>query len=200
VGIGYLIRQIKKHEPLIREYKPRKLKEPVRKLEIVSAWKGLELIIEDILDRYHIGRTRCIEFGVEFGYSTVALSSFFEDVTGVDTFTGDCHTAQRDDHYEETKERLAAYPNIRLIRSDYRDFIKQNDARFDFAHVDIVHNYKETFECGLWAAQHADVAVFHDTESFPDVRRAVMDIAAATRGRLRNYPHHHGLGIIANRK
>ncbi len=200
VGIRYLIRQIKKHERFIKEYRPRNLREPARRLDIISAWKGLESIIEDIIVRFHVGRARCIEFGVEFGYSTVALSSFFEEVIGVDTFEGDCHTTYRNDHYDETKERLAVYPNIRLVRSDYRDFIGQSNDRFDFAHVDIVHEYRETYECGLWAARHSDVAVFHDTESFPDVRRAVIDIAKTIQGPLYNYPLHHGLGIIVNRR
>ena len=37
------------------------------------------------------------EFGVERGYSTAALSCFFDSVTGVDTFQGDIHT--RDPRY-----------------------------------------------------------------------------------------------------
>ena len=62
--------------------------------------------------------------------------------------------------------------------------------------VKIVHNYKETFECGLWAAQHSTCTVFHDTESFPEVRRAVIDIAKAAGKKVYNYPYHNGLGII----
>ncbi|MBK7947130.1 MAG: class I SAM-dependent methyltransferase [Flavobacteriales bacterium] len=184
--------------PRIKRYHPRQLTAPQRKLEVVSAWKGLELIIEDLIDRYGVGRERCIEFGVEFGFSAVAFSSFFKEVVGVDTFTVDIHTRNKQDHYEATKTRLAPYSNIRLVRSDYRDFIKQDHGRFDFAHVDIVHNYKETFECGLWCAKNADMVVFHDTESFLEVRRAVRDIARATGYRALNYPLHHGLGILIN--
>jgi hypothetical protein len=186
--------------PYIKQYRPRRLTPPSRKLEVVSAWKGLELLIDDLIDRYGLGRTRCIEFGVEFGYSAVAFSSFFEEVVGVDTFTGDEHTRNKEDHFEATQARLAPYPNIRLVRSDYRDFIKQDHGRFDFAHVDIVHNYKETFECGHWCVQHADIVVFHDTESFVEVRRAVRDIAKRTGYRALNYPLHYGLGILVNPK
>lgn len=200
MGILSIIKQIVRRKSYIKEYIPLKLTEPTHKLEVASAWKGLDLIIEDILDRHHIGRNRCIEFGVEFGYSAVSLSSFFNEVIGVDTFVGDCHTVHKGEHYEATRERLAAYPNIQLIKSDYRDFIEGNDSRFDFAHVDIVHNYKETYECGLWAALHSDVVIFHDTESFPEVRRAVIDIKKTTGYLIYNYPFHHGLGIIIDRR
>ena len=200
MGIRSFLRQVRARQRYIKDYIPLKLTEPAHKLEVTSAWKGLDLIIEDILDRHHIGRYRCIEFGVEFGYSAVVFSSFFNEVVGVDTFSGDCHTNHKGDHYEATQKKLAAYPNIRLVRSDYRDFIKDNDSRFDFAHVDIVHTYNETYECGLWAVLHSDVVIFHDTESFPDVRRAVIDIAKAANRVLYNYPFHNGLGIIIDRR
>jgi hypothetical protein len=44
---------------------------------------------------------------VEFGYSTVALSSYFDSVTGVDIFIGDKHTVNRKDIYGDTVKRLA---------------------------------------------------------------------------------------------
>jgi len=195
-----MARELVKRSLRIEEYKPVRLSTPARMLEADSAWKGLELIIEDILDRYHIGRSRCIEFGVEFGYSAVVFSNFFSEVTGVDTFVGDDHTLHKSDHYAATRERLARYPNIRLVRADYRDFIRNEHGRFDFAHVDIVHNFRETYECGLWAASHADAVIFHDTESFPGVRRAVVKIAKKTGGMLFNYPYHSGLGIIISQR
>lgn len=177
-------------------YKPKKIIKPARLLAVDTAWTGLESIIEDILDRFEIKRDRCIEFGVEFGYSAVVFSNFFKDVTGVDTFEGDEHTLYKGEHFEETKMSLSIYPNIHLHKSDYRDWIKQDQGIYDFAHVDIVHNYKETFECGLWAAGHSTCTIFHDTESFPEVRRAVIDIAKASGKRVFNYPKSHGLGIV----
>lgn len=180
----------------IQEYKPLKTTIPTNSISIISAWKGIELIIEDILDRFKIERNSCVEFGVEFGYSTVALSSYFTRVIGVDTFEGDIHTAHKGDHYEDTKNKLSSFSNIQLVKSDYKDWIKQNNERFNFSHVDIVHNYEQTYECGLWAVQHSDCAIFHDTESFPEVKRAVIDIAKVTGKNLFNYPHCYGLGII----
>lgn len=180
----------------IETYVPQKKKKPDTILPMVTAWEGLEMIIEDILDRFDIKRNRCIEFGVEFGYSSVVFSNFFKEVIGVDIFIGDEHTDHKGDHYEKTKASLSQFKNIALIKSDYKDWIVEDTGQYDFSHVDIVHNYKETYECGLWAAQHSTCTVFHDTESFPEVRRAVIDIAKATNKKVYNYPYHNGLGII----
>jgi len=184
----------------IRVYRPLKKTEPDRILDISSAWKGHELIIKDIIDRFGIGHKNCIEFGVEFGYSTVALSNYFERVIGIDTFEGDIHTVNKEEHYNDTKQKLSKFTNIELIKSDYKDWIVQDNNRYDFAHVDIIHSYNETFECGLWAAQHSDCTIFHDTDSFPEVRRAVKDIAKVTGKNIYNYPYHFGLGIIVDKK
>lgn len=177
-------------------YVPAKKVKPNQMIQMVTAWEGLEMIIEDILNRFDIGRTSCIEFGVEFGYSSVVFSNYFNEVIGVDIFIGDEHTDHKGDHYEETRSSLARFKNIELIKADYKDWIKKDNRMYDFSHVDIVHNYKETFECGLWAANHSKCTIFHDTESFPEVRRAVIDIAKATGKKVYNYPYHNGLGII----
>jgi hypothetical protein len=184
----------------IKPYKPAKLSKPEQMLDIVSAWKGLELIVEDIIEKFGLERKSCIEFGVEFGYSAVVFSNFFDSVTGVDTFEGDVHTVNKNQHYEETSKRLEAYKNIELVRSDYKDWIRKDQKRYNLAHVDIVHHYEETYECGLWAAQHSDCTIFHDTESFPEVRRAVKDVARKTGQKLYNYPLHYGLGILVDTK
>ncbi len=88
---------IKKND--ISLYKPTKKEKPNNIIEVTSAWKGLEFIIKDILDRFNIGRKSCIEFGVEFGYSTVIFSNYFKRVIGIDTFQAD------EEHYEETKKK-----------------------------------------------------------------------------------------------
>ena len=180
----------------IIEFQPTKFKTPEKLLEINSAWTGLESIITDILIDFEIPRNNCLEFGVEFGYSTVAFSNFFEKVIGIDTFEGDIHTMHKGEHYQKTSESLAPYTNIQLIQSDYRDWIKKDDNQYDLIHVDIVHTYEATFKCGLWSAQHSKCTLFHDTESFLDVRWAVYDIAKATGKKFYNYPKHYGLGII----
>ncbi len=186
---------LKKRYPLT-PYEPINKKMPEKMIECTSAWKGLELIVEEILDRFDVGRESCIEFGVEFGFSTVVFSNYFKKVKGIDTFQGDEHTIHVGDHYLETKNLLSEFENIELFKLDYRDWIKKDDEQYDFAHIDIVHNYQETYECGLWAALHSKCCIFHDTESFPAVRRAVYDIAKNSGKKAWNYPHHHGLGII----
>lgn len=198
MGLRTLIRD--KFLSDIEPYKPTSFSKPEHVLQITSAWKGLELIIDDIITRFNLERNNCIEFGVEFGYSAVIFSNYFQKVIGVDTFEGDQHTENQIEHFDDTRNRLSAYQNIELIKSDYRDWIKEDQQRYNFAHVDIVHNYKETYECGLWTAQHSDCTVFHDTESFPEVRKAVKDIAKATGQKIYNYPHHHGLGILVDTK
>ncbi len=197
MGLRSKFRKYQLHRRLpIENYIPTKKRQPEKTLDVVTAWAGLEQIIEDILERFNIGRESCIEFGVEFGYSSVVFSNYFIKVTGVDIFMGDEHTDFKGDHYDKTKTSLAEYKNIELFKSDYRDWIKEDKAQYDFSHVDIVHNYKETYECGLWAARHSTCTIFHDTESFPEVRRAVIDIAKATGKKVYNYPYHNGLGII----
>lgn len=180
----------------IPTYYPNKKTTPQKTIEIRSAWKGLEFIIEDILDQFDIGRDSCIEFGVEFGYSTVVFSNYFNQVYGIDLFTGDQHTKHKGDHFEKTKNSLSEFENIKLFKSDYKTWIEKDERVYDFAHVDIIHNYKETYECGLWAVQHSKCCIFHDTESFPEVRRAVIDIARDTGKNIYNYPYSHGLAII----
>ena len=177
-------------------YVPQNKTTPEKMIEIPTAWKGLELIIEDILIQFNIGRESCIEFGVEFGYSAVVFSNYFKKVNGIDIFIGDEHTKHKGDHYEQTKKSLEEFKNIELFKSDYQEWIKKDHQLYDFAHVDIVHNYKETYECGFWAAQHSKCCIFHDTESYPSVKRAVYDIAKNTGKKAYNYPYHNGLGII----
>lgn len=182
----------------MKEYKPKKIERPERVADVGSAWKGLESIVEDILEQFGIPRDHALEFGVEKGYSAVALSNFFGKVVGVDHFQGDEH-AGYSDSYDKAVE-VCDYDNITLVKSSYQDFIENtpicNDCAIDLTHVDIIHNYKETYECGLWCAQNSKITLFHDTESFPEVRRAVEDIAKKTGKEFYNYPRHYGLGIV----
>jgi hypothetical protein len=177
-------------------FTPTKLVTPKNLLDIRSSWKGIESILADIIQRFDLDTKRCLEFGVEFGYSTAALSSFFDEVIGVDIFTGDMHTGVRRDIYQETQDRLKDFKNIRLVRSDYRDWIKSDNSRYDLIHVDIIHTYTHTFECGLWAANHSKCVIFHDTESFRAVKLAVAEICRRTGKTFYNYADSYGLGII----
>jgi hypothetical protein len=177
-------------------YIPNRLEAPVRKLEIRSAWMGIENILSELIERFHINTDACLEFGVEYGFSTVALSAYFDRVIGVDTFLGDKHTGNMRDFYEETASRLSRYQNIELVRSDYRHFIQKEQRHFGLIHVDIVHTFADTFACGLWSAQHSECTIFHDTESFPQVKRAVSEIVRVTGKEFFNFRECNGLGIL----
>jgi hypothetical protein len=180
----------------ILPYVPERRQLPARVLPVTTAWKGIESILGDLTQRFKIGRNRCLEFGVEFGYSTAALSCYFDEVTGVDLFMGDKHTVNQTDIFSETSERLCSFSNIRLVRSDYRSWIARDDSFYDLIHIDIVHTYIDTFTCGLWSARHAPCVLFHDTVSFPSVKRAVSAVARATRRRFYNFEESNGLGIL----
>lgn len=182
----------------IQPYLPERRQLPPRVLDVHSSWKGIESVLADLIARFNIGTRSCLEFGVERGYSTAALSCFFDSVTGVDTFLGDIHTAGKTDHYEPTRERLAPFTNIHLIRSNYQDFTAKasDDSFYDLVHVDIIHTYIDTYTCGLWSARHSQCTLFHDTESFPAVRQAVSDIARETNKSFYNFSESYGLGIV----
>lgn len=193
MGLRSILKKYIMHMQLPMEiYIPNKKIKPSKLINVVTAWKGIELIIDDIIKRFDVGNQSCIEFE----YSTVGFSNYFKEVTELDLFIGDQHTDFRDDHFEKTKATLSEFENIKLTKSDYKDWIEDDTTMCDMSHVDIVHNYKETFECGLWEAKHSKCTLFHDTESFPKVRRAVIDSARSANKNVYNYPYHNGLGII----
>jgi hypothetical protein len=179
-------------------YVPKHRTMPPRVLSVPTAWKGIESVLCDLIRSFRVGTHRCLEFGVEYGYSTAALSCFFDSVTGVDRFVGDKHTVDRSDIYSDTLARLSCFGNIQLVRSDYRDWIANDASFYDLIHVDIVHTYMDTFRCGLWSAQHAPCILFHDTMSFPTVKQAVIDIARETGKRFYHFGESNGLGILVD--
>ncbi|MFC5864990.1 class I SAM-dependent methyltransferase [Acidicapsa dinghuensis] len=191
-----VVRGLSKPKVPIEPYVPVDRRSPSRHLPVPSAWEGIPSILADIFQRFRLKTRLCLEFGVEYGYSTVALSSFFDHVIGVDTFEGDKHTVNKSNIFELTQERLSVYPNISLVRSDYRDYIRNEVRNFDLIHVDIVHTFADTYACGLWSAQHSHCTLFHDTQSFPQVKQAVREIARATGKRFYNYQESHGLGVL----
>lgn len=178
-------------------YVPKKFTTPSNLIQSKSqAWVGLESIILDIIEFSGIEANTMLEFGVEFGYSTAAFANYFKSVIGVDIFTGDSHAGYHGDIYNDTKANLKDFSNVELIKSDYKDYIKRDTRMYDLIHVDIIHTYEDTYACGLWSAQHSKCTLFHDTQSFPDVKKAVADIAKATNKKFYNYRKSNGLGIV----
>src|SRR5690242_16322365 len=104
IGVKYYLKNLWGGKYYIPIYNPRELHTPARLLQLqnkTSGWQGIELIIQDILKRFKSDGESCIEFGVEQGYSTVALSNFFKRVVGIDTFEGDMHAGEHADHFAE---------------------------------------------------------------------------------------------------
>src|SRR5271155_5894646 len=128
-------------------YTPRKLVKPLRMPTVPTAWDGNELIIEDLIERFQISPKRCIEFGVQHGWSTAALASYFTHVIGVDTFAGDKMAGVGDsDHtFNGTRGGVKSFPNITLGRTSYQDLVRKDDSEYDLVHVDIVHTFEDSY-------------------------------------------------------
>lgn len=190
-------RLVERYKHNIREYQPGIPGNPQGLPDIdSSAWKGLEFIVEDIIKKSRIETKRCLEFGVELGFSTAAFANYFDAVIGIDTFDGDIHAGFKPGMLAMATHNLREFDNVTLVKSDYRDFIDGHNERYDLIHVDIIHTYEATYDCGLWAATHSSCTLFHDTESYPEVKKAVIDICKKTKKRFYNYPYCKGLGIV----
>src|SRR6266704_3402942 len=142
--------------PEIIPYEPKFLVTLPKLAEVGTAWKGIERILYDIVNRFDIPQYKALEFGVQFGYSTTALANVFDTVRGVDTFAGDVHAGFFGDHFEETKAKLKPWPNIELIQARYEDYCLFDDlGQYDLIHIDMAHTYQNTYESGTWAVRHA---------------------------------------------
>lgn len=167
-------------------------------INVPTGWRGCEKYLLPIIKKFNIEQNKVLEFGVDSGYSLFVLSQLFKKAIGVDSFTGDAHInhEQGDNFFIDVKNRLN-YSNIELIRSDYRDFIKQNDETYDLIHIDIVHHYKETLECAQWSINHSKVVILHDIVSFHDVYRVCRDLSDNKNiffnSSIQKY---HGLGVL----
>lgn len=167
---------------------------------VSSAWGNIPTIIDDILNRFNLKRNIALEFGVEYGYSTSALANYFTNVVGVDTFEGDPHSGYKTNHLEITSKNLSDFNNIKLIKSDYKEFIKSDTNYYDMIHVDIVHTFQDTYDCGKWSVEHSDCVIFHDTLSFRDVFLAVNQLSIDCNLDFYNYQESHGLGILIRKQ
>ena len=178
------------------EFEPRFLKQPDVLIPVPSAWRGLEMILADLIDRFKVGNSRALEFGVFHGYSLVALSNFFNLVCGVDTFSGDDFTGYKGDFYDVVKGNFEKFPMIKIARMGYEEWIKSCHSNWDLVHIDIQHTFEDTYACGKWAATHSGCILFHDTQSYPEVKRAAGQIAEEEGFDFYEYPKFFGLGIL----
>ncbi len=166
------------------------------------AWGDIPEIIKDIIIRFDLKTKVALDLGVLFGYSTYALSLYFDDVIGVDTFKNNRfnYLDMREDHYKEVCDLFKDVINVRLIQSMWQDYAKTETVnRYDLIHLDMIHTYRETTLAGEWALQHTDCAIFHDTISNPTVMKACEDLAKKHGFEFYNYPLSHGLGILVKK-
>lgn len=193
-------------EPIL--FVPRSLTQPDPPLpDVPSAWRGIELILPDLLTRLEVPRGTFLEFGVDYGYSTAALARHAFVIIGIDTFE-DIHSGGRtpDEVLQETWNLLEGMSNVALIRQSYQEFISDlwKDpvlAPIELIHIDIDHSYETTLELGSWAVEQSPVVLFHDVLSFPnEVGRAVGELAAEFGLNYYLYPECHGLGILSKRE
>jgi len=186
----------------IYPYKPYRLEQVPKKPlpSVPTSWNGLEKIIPDLIERAELKTDLAIEFGVWHGYSTAALANNFKKVIGVDTFKGDVIPGtEKQPMFVTTSETLKPWPNIELAQSRFQDWFRNwSHLRPDLIHIDIVHTYEDTYACGILALNICDTVIFHDTESFPEVKRALCDLTRLHIPDLpfRNYYECFGLGIL----
>jgi hypothetical protein len=161
----------------------------VHTVDVPTAWRPNEEIINDILTRYSIDHRSMIDFGVDYGFSTSAFANYFSVVLGIDNYSVEM--------WNQARKTLKDFKNISLLRVDYKDWIKTvKDAYFDLIHIDIIHTFEDTYQCGRWAVDHASIVLFHDTISNPPVHEALMAISSETGIPYYNWPVACGLGIL----
>jgi hypothetical protein len=178
----------------MKNYEPQSFDTP-KVVDVVSAWGNIPRILGDMIEQFKIKTDSALEFGVERGYSISALSCYFKKVTGVDKFYD-----KEGFTFEDVRKTLREYKNIRLIKSSFEDYIQKDKKTYDLIHIDIFHSYESTFECGDWSCAHASCIIFHDTISYPEVMRAVGNLAIKNNFLFYNYPHDKGLGILIKHK
>lgn len=167
-------------------------------LDVPTGWKGLENYMPSIIDCFNIKQKSALEFGVDSGYSLHILSQLFDNVTGVDLFESDEHIGhiQGDEFYEGVMSIFSQFNNTKIVRQDFREYIKTDTKQYDLIHVDIVHLYDQTYQCAEWSIFHSNVIMLHDTISYSDVNQVCLDLSKKYNLGYYNICDCHGLGIL----
>lgn len=180
-------------------YAPKVRVRPDRVLNIGSAWIGIESILFSLIKEFDVRTHVAVEFGVDEGYSLAALANYFGEVLGVDHCEGLGHDPEV--IFPQLQKTFKAFPNVALMRASWGEFAMIRKGTADLIHIDMDHNYQQTFDAGDWAVQHAPVVLFHDTMSWPEgVGRACEDLSEKHGLFYYEYRDSHGLGILSRKE
>lgn len=129
--------------------------------------------------QHHLPRLRreargtVLELGVREGNSTVALLAGLEDRGG---------TLWSVDVLPESAHVFSGHPQWRFVLADSRDESTIAAAglpdQLDMLFVDTIHTYEQVRdELAVWGDRVADggVILFHDTDTYPEIRRAIAE-------------------------
>jgi len=177
-------------------YNPEKRDDKLNLIDVPSSWKGIERIIPSIMKDFNIQGNKALEFGVDYGYSTAVLANYFSSVIGVDIFIGGQHGPREENLFETVTNTLKPYPNITLFNKDYKDYIQYDNERYDMIHIDIIHEFKPTYECAEWSLKHSNVVILHDTETWREVGDVCRKLEEELKCTFYNVLEYHGVGVL----
>ena len=154
-----------------------------------SAWRGLETRFLSTLAPTRPVE-RIVELGVDYGFSLFQFAETFPgaEVIGVDTFP------LHEDAESWVRSHLANRPNIQVFYDDPAAFGRSFSLPVDLIHIDGDHSYEGVSRefCGwIHCLRPGGCVMFHDIESFPDVRRFFDGLG----GRKKEISGCHGLGF-----
>ena len=161
-----------------------------------SAWKGHRVFVEWLMHRLQPRVT--VELGVDYGYSLCCMAATQQGhVYGVDTFQGDLHAGEHTDA-ETTLRRVLQtnnYSNVTIIKNTFDAVAASWAQPIDILHIDGLHTYEAVRnDWERWhpyLSEHA-VVMFHDTESYPEVKQLFNEIPWPKI----NFLHSAGLGVV----
>jgi hypothetical protein len=157
------------------------------------------VLAQDSDIRHHLPRLRrlahgtVVELGVRDGNSTAALLAGVEENGG---------TVWSVDVDETSQSIFQGHPQWHFVLADSRDAASVEAAgltgEVDVLFVDTLHTYEQVSdELTVWGGRmrKGGTIAFHDTDSFPEIRRAVAEWARARGTAYVFLPRSNGLGL-----
>ena len=161
-----------------------------------SAWRELQAPYSDVVRHIDVGVV--VEVGVHYGYSLFTFAADYPNasVFGIDDFSYDDSDKAR----EHLETHLSTFPNVKVIEAtshDARELWRnpRNYLDIDLLHIDGDHTYegvKNDFELWESVVRPGGVILFHDIDSFDEVRKFFEEIEGGYKRELNLGP---GLGF-----